>query len=384
MGARDGTRRALQRAVSPLRQEDLGPGWHGTPPMGALLLGSRTLGAHPPASPAAVDTPHAAPVTPRPQPKLLDRLREALRSRHYSRRTEQAYCHWVRRFIFFHKLRHPADMAEPEINTFLTHLAVKEKVSASTQNQALSALLFLYRHVLGRPIGDLGEVIRARKPKRLPVVLTREEVKAILGSLTSDKWLMASLMYGSGLRLMECLRLRIQDIDFARNEIIVRDGKGAKDRRTMLPESLKRPLEEHLRNVRAIHQLDLADGWGRVQMPEALDRKYPNAPVDWRWQWVFPQENRWKNSRTGEEGRHHAHETILQRAVAAAVQRAGIAKHAGCHTLRHSFATHLLEAGYDIRTIQELLGHNDFNTTMIYTHVLNKGGKGVRSPADDL
>jgi len=230
--------------------------------------------------------------------------------------------------------------------------------------------------VLGRPIGDLGEVIRARKPKRLPVVLTREEVKAILGSLTSDKWLMASLMYGSGLRLMECLRLRIQDIDFARNEIIVRDGKGAKDRRTMLPESLKRPLEEHLRNVRAIHQLDLADGWGRVQMPEALDRKYPNAPVDWRWQWVFPQENRWKNSRTGEEGRHHAHETILQRAVAAAVQRAGIAKHAGCHTLRHSFATHLLEAGYDIRTIQELLGHNDFNTTMIYTHVLNKGGQG--------
>jgi integron integrase len=218
------------------------------------------------------------------QPKLLDRLREALRSRHYSRRTEPAYRHWAKRFIFFHNVRHPAEMAEPEINAFLTHLAVKEKVSASTQNQALSALLFLYRHVLGRAIGDLGEVIRAPRPQRLPVVLMREEVKAVLAHPRNDKRLMASLMYGAGLRLMECLRLRVQDIDFERSEIPVRDEKGAKDRRTKLPESLKRPLQEHLKTVRAIHDQDLTDGWGRAQMPDALDRKYPTAPADWRWQ----------------------------------------------------------------------------------------------------
>jgi integron integrase len=317
-------------------------------------------------------------------PKLLDRLREALRSRHYSRRTEQTYCHWVKRFIFFHNVRHPADMAEAEINGFLTHLAVKEKVSASTQNQALSALLFLYRHVLGRGIGDLGEVIRARKPKRLPVVMTRDEVKAVLANLSGDKQLMASLMYGAGLRLMECLRLRIQDIDFARNEILVRDGKGAKDRITMLPESLKASLQNHLKKVMAIHARDLAEGWGRVQMPDALDRKYPNAPADWRWQWVFPQESRWKNTKSGAQGRHHVHETILQRAVKEAVHKANVVKHVGCHTFRHAFATHLLEAGYDIRTIQELMGHKDISTTMIYTHVLNKGGHGVRSPVDRL
>ena len=275
-------------------------------------------------------------------------------------------------------------MAEPEINAFLTHLAVKEEVSASTQNQALSALLFLYRHVLGRTIGDLGEVIRARRPQRLPVVLTREEVKAVLTHLRNDKWLMASLMYGAGLRLMECLRLRVQDIDFERSEITVRDGKGAKDRRTMLPESLKRPLQEHLKTVRAIHDQDLADGWGRVQMPDALDRKYPTAPADWRWQWVFPQESRWRNTSTGAEGRHHIDESLVQRAVKDAVGSAGIVKRATCHTFRHSFATHLLEAGYDIRTVQELLGHQDVRTTMIYTHVLNRGGKGVRSPADTL
>lgn len=318
------------------------------------------------------------------RPKLLDQLREALRSRHYSRRTEQTYCAWVKRFIYFHNLRHPEGMSEPEINAFLTHLAVKEKVSASTQNQALSALLFLYRHVVGRDIGDLGEVIRARKPKRIPVVMTREEVKAVLARLDGDKWLMASLMYGAGLRLMECLRLRVQDIDFARSEVTVRDGKGGKDRITMLPESLAKPLREHLRRVKVAHEKDLADGWGRVQMPMALDRKYPNAPVDWRWQWVFPQEKRWKNTKTGEEGRHHIHETILQRAVKEAVRKANVVKHVGCHTFRHSFATHLLEAGYDIRTIQELLGHKDVSTTMIYTHVLSKGGRGVQSPIDAL
>jgi len=320
----------------------------------------------------------------RKEPKLLDRLGEALRSRHYSCRTEQTYCQWVKRFIYFHNVRHPSEMAEPEINAFLTNLAVKEKVSASTQNQALSALLFLYRHVLGREIGELSEVIRARKPKRLPVVLTREEVKTVIGQLKGDKWLMVSLMYGAGLRLMECLRLRIQDIDFERNEIMVRDGKGAKDRITMLPESLKQPLRQHLAKMKVIHEKDLTDGWGRVQMPDALDRKYPNAPVEWRWQWAFPQENRWKNTKTGEEGRHHLHETILQRAVKEAVKKADIVKHVGCHTFRHSFATHLLEAGHDIRTIQELLGHKDVSTTMIYTHVLNKGGHGVRSPVDDL
>lgn len=318
------------------------------------------------------------------RPRLLDQLREALRSRHYSRSTEEAYCLWVRRFIHFHSLRHPAEMAEPEINVFLTHLALRQKVSASTQNQALCALLFLYRHVLRREIGDLGEVIRARKPRRLPVVMTRDEVKLVLAQLDGDKWLMASLMYGAGLRLMECLRLRVQEVDFARREITVRDGKGGKDRRTMLPESLVEPLRKHLRTVKATHGKDLADGRGRVQLPTALDRKYPSAAADWRWQWVFPQEKRWKNRKTREEGRHHVHETILQRAVKVAVRQAGVVKHVGCHTFRHSFATHLLEAGYDIRTIQELLGHKDVTTTMIYTHVLNKGGHGVQSPLDGL
>jgi integron integrase len=318
------------------------------------------------------------------QPKLLDRLRLALRSRHYSRRTEQTYCLWVRRFIFFHNVRHPAEMAEAEINAFLTHLAVKEKVSASTQNQALSALLFLYRHVIGREVGDLGEVIRARRPTRLPVVMTRQEVKAVLANLANDKWLMASLMYGAGLRLMECLRLRVQDIDFSRNEILVRDGKGAKDRITMLPESLKASLQEHLKKVKATHERDLAGGWGRVPTPDALDRKYPGAAREWRWQWVFPQENRWTNPNTQEQGRHHVDESLVQRAVREAVAKAGLTKRATCHTFRHSFATHLLEAGYDIRTVQELLGHADVKTTMVYTHVLNRGPAGVRSPVDGL
>jgi integron integrase len=290
----------------------------------------------------------------------------------------------VRRFIFFHHVRHPEEMSEPEINAFLTHLAVKEKVSASTQNQALCALLFLYRKVIDREVGQLGEVVRARKPKRLPVVMSRAEVKALLANIHGDRWLMVSLLYGAGLRLMECLQLRVQNIDFEKRELLIRDGKGAKDRRSVLPASLVEPLQEHLHRVKKLHAKDLADGWGRVLMPDALDRKYPNAPADWRWQWVFPQENRWKNHKTGEEGRHHLHETILQRAVKEAVAKAGIVKHVGCHTLRHSFATHLLEDGYDIRTIQELLGHTNVNTTMIYTHVLNKGGLGVRSPVDGL
>lgn len=317
-------------------------------------------------------------------PKLLDRLREALRVRHYSRRTEETYSYWAKRFILFHQVRHPAEMGAEEVNAFLTHLAVKEKVSASTQNQALCALLFLYRHIVGREIGNLGEVIRARKPKRLPVVLSKPEIKSLLTQMTGDKWLMASLMYGAGLRLMECLSLRVQNVDFEKKELMIRDGKGGKDRRSVLPSSLVTPLRDHLTRVRDIHQSDLSAGWGRVQMPDALDRKYPNAPAEWGWQWVFPQEHRWKNSKTAEEGRHHVHETVIQRAVKEAVGRAGIVKHVGCHTLRHSFATHLLEDGYDIRTIQELLGHRNVNTTMIYTHVLNKGGLGVRSPVDGL
>jgi integron integrase len=315
-------------------------------------------------------------------PRLMDQVRDALRSRHYSHRTEQAYCLWVRRFIVFHGVRHPAEMGEVEINAFLTHLAVEEHVSASTQTQALSALLFLYRHVIGREVGDLGGVIRARKPRRLPVVMTRAEAKAVLAEMEGDTWLMASLLYGSGLRLMECLRLRVQDIDVARGEITVRDGKGGKDRVTMLAESLKAPLAQQLRRAKAVHEHDLADGWGRVLLPDARARKYPNAAAEWRWQWVFPQQRRWRNAATGEQGRHHVHETILQRAVKEAARRAGVAKHVGPHTFRHSFATHLLEAGYDIRTIQELLGHKDVTTTMIYTHVLNKGGHGVRSPLD--
>ena len=314
--------------------------------------------------------------------ELISELRSTLRSRHYSRRTEESYCLWVRRFIRFHQLRHPADMAEPEINAFLTHLAVREEVSSSTQTQALSALLFLYRHVLHREVGQIEGLIRARKPRRLPAVLTRDEVRQVLARLDGDRLLVASLLYGSGLRLMECLRLRVLDVEFARAEIVVRDGKGGKDRVTMLPRSVAPALRDHLRAARVVHGADLADGWGCVELPGALVRKYPNASAEWRWQWVFPQQRRWTDRRTGRQGRHHLHETIVQRAVTAAVREAGITKHATCHTLRHSFATHLLEAGYDIRTIQELLGHKDLSTTMIYTHVLNRGGRGVRSPAD--
>ena len=314
----------------------------------------------------------------------MDEMRDALRSRHYAKRTEKAYCLWVKRYIHFHKLRHPAEMTEPEINAFLTHLAVEEKLSASTQNQALSAILFLYRHVIFYELGDLGDVVRARTPKRLPVVLTREEVRAVLGQMEGETWLMASLLYGGGLRLMECLRLRVHDVDFELNEITVRCGKGAKDRVTMLPEQLKPALRDQLRKARAVHERDLAEGWGRVVLPDALDRKYPSAPTEWRWQWIFPAETRWKNTRTGLQGRHHVHETVLQRAVKYAARRSGVVKRVSCHTLRHSFATHLLESGYDIRTIQELLGHRDVSTTMIYTHVLNKGGRGVRSPFDHL
>jgi len=276
------------------------------------------------------------------------------------------------------------EMGEPQINAFLTHLAVEGKVSASTQNQALSAVLFLYRHVLNREIGELGDVIRAKQPRHLPVVMTRDEVKTVMSNLHGEKRVIAMLLYGSGLRLMECLRLRVQDIDFDLNQVSVRDGKGGKDRVTMLPQSVKPILEDHLRKVKSIHDKDLRDGWGSVEMPFALDRKFRNASRAWKWQWVFPQERRWRNRMTREEGRHHMDESLVQRAVKEAVIKAGLTKPASCHTFRHSFATHLLESGYDIRTVQELLGHSDVKTTMVYTHVLNRGPSGIRSPMDIL
>ena len=278
-------------------------------------------------------------------------------------------------------------MAEPEINAFVTHLAVADHVSASTQTQALSALLFLYRHVLHREVGELHELVRARTPRRLPVVLSRDEVRAVLHELDIDdrrSWLIASLLYGAGLRLNECLRLRVLDLDLAGGELTVRSGKGGKDRATTLPQALVPDLRDQLRRAQLLHDRDLADGWGAVELPDSLERKYPRAPREWRWQWVFPQQRRWTDRRTGRQGRHHVHPSTVQRAMHDAVRRAGIDKHATCHTLRHSFATHLLETGYDIRTIQELLGHKDVGTTMIYTHVLQRGGQGVRSPLDAL
>jgi integron integrase len=314
---------------------------------------------------------------------LIQRYREELQARHYAQRTVSTYEQWLRRFLRFHHLRHPREMGSEEVNAFLTHLAVELQVSASTQNQALSALLFLYRELLERDL-DLEGVVRARAKKRLPVVLTEAEVRAVRQTLEGDPALVVGLLYGSGLRLMEALRLRVQDLDFERRELTVRDGKGGKDRRTLLPQSQCEPLKQHLQHVRRLHQQDLAAGWGAVILPNALARKYPHADREWGWQWVFPQRNRWKDSATGKEGRHHLDPSLVQKAVKHAVRRAGLMKPAGCHTFRHSFATHLLERGQDIRTIQELMGHSDLNTTMIYTHVLKRGPLGVISPADHL
>jgi integron integrase len=319
-----------------------------------------------------------------PKPKLLDQVRDAIRTRHYSPRTEETYVQWIKRFIFFHNKRHPAEMAEPEIARFLSNLATESHVSASTQNQALNAVLFLYRQVLRKEIGYVNGVVRAHRPKRLPTVLTRQEVRSIFKNLDGSEWIMAMLLYGAGLRLMECLRLRVKDIDFASNQIVVRAGKGDKDRHTMLPAALKEPLTKHLEIIKEQHGRDLERGLGRVALPNALERKYPNAGKEWGWQWVFPATSHYVDRVTGERGRHHLHESVLQKAVREAVQKAGVAKPASPHTFRHSFATHLLEDGYDIRTVQELLGHRDVTTTMVYTHVLNRGGKGVFSPADRL
>ncbi len=318
------------------------------------------------------------------KPKLLDQVRSAIRIRHYSIRTEEAYVQWIKRFILFHNKRHPKDMGAPEINAFLSHLAVNNNVAASTQNQALSAILFLYKEVLEQEVGKLEGVVRAKKSLKLPVVFTVEEVKAVLVRLQGSTWLMASLLYGSGLRLMECVRLRVKDVDFHYRQLVVRDGKGQKDRATMLPSRVIEPLKQHLDRVKAIHEQDLREGLGAVYLPFALDKKYPNAAKEWGWQYVFPASITSIDPRSGIRRRHHIDKTILQKAVKSAVRQAGIAKPGSCHTLRHSFATHLLQSGYDIRTVQELLGHSDVNTTMIYTHVLNKGGKGVSSPLDEL
>lgn len=316
------------------------------------------------------------------QPRLLDVVRERIRLKRYSIRTEHAYTHWIRRFILFHGKRHPREMGAPEVEAFLSDLAVQRNVAASTQNQALAAILFLYRDVLGIELPWLQDVVRAKRPARLPVVLTRREVEAVLARLDGRDWLMASLLYGAGLRLMECVRLRVKDIDFAMRQIVVRDGKGAKDRVTMLPEKLLSPLQLQLKKAKALHDADLAAGFGEVHLPYALAQKYPNASREWGWQYVFPASRRSIDPRSGVERRHHLDPKTLQRSVRNAVRAAGLAKPASCHTFRHSFATHLLEAGYDIRTVQELLGHADVKTTMIYTHVLNRGGRGVRSPLD--
>lgn len=317
-------------------------------------------------------------------PELLDNFGKALEARHYSKRTKSAYSLWVKRYLDYHENADPRGLSEKDINAFLTSLAVDEDVSASTQNQALAALLFLYRIVIGRPVTELGNVVRAKKPARLPTVMSRDEVKAVLDQMKGDKKLIAALMYGTGMRLLECVSLRVQDVDFNANQIQIRGGKGAKDRVTMLPGSLRKELEAHLVRIKTIHARDLRDGWGAVSLPDALDKKFPQASKDWLWQWVFPQENRWTNAADCTQGRHHLDESLVQRAVHEAVIRSGLTKRVSCHTFRHSFATHLLECGYDIRTVQELLGHSDVKTTMIYTHVLNRGPSGVRSPMDGL
>src|SRR5262245_25514226 len=316
--------------------------------------------------------------------RLLDRVRDALRVRHYSRKTEKTYIGWIRRFILFHGKRHPREMGAAEVTRYLSTLATTGHVAASTQNQALSALLFLYRDVLGVDLPWLDEIVRARRPTRLPVVLTRDEVRAVIRQLHGIPRLMAILMYGSGLRVMECARLRVKDLDFARRQLTVRAGKGDKDRVTTLPGIVANDLTRHLEIVRRQHEHDLSQGSGWVELPWALARKYPNAGREWAWQWVFPATRFYVDRETGQRRRHHLHESVLQRAFKEAVRRAGIAKPATCHTLRHSFATHLLEDDRDIRTVQEFLGHRDVSTTMIYTHVPNRGPSGVRSPADQM
>ncbi|MFP5246372.1 MAG: integron integrase [Thermoanaerobaculia bacterium] len=318
------------------------------------------------------------------QPRLIPKTRAILRARHYSRRTEEAYVGWIKRFIFFHDKRHPASMGGEQVNAFLTHLAVEGKVSAATQMQALSAILFLYREVLNDPLPWMDDLVRASRPFRVPTVLTQEEVRRLLDHLHGLHKLIAILLYGGGMRLLECLTLRVKDINFARHELYIRDTKGKRDRVTILAQVAESALREHLEHVKTLYHRDLRAGFGAVLLPTALSRKFPNAPKDWLWQFVFPAHSRWRDEKTGMEYRHHLHETVMQRAIKEAARLAGFEKRVTCHTLRHSFATHLLERGQDIRTVQELLGHRDVSTTMIYTHVLRLGAKGVKSPADVL
>jgi integron integrase len=327
------------------------------------------------------DKPSVFPVEP-PKPKLRDRLHAAIRARFYSRRTEESYWYWIKYFIYFHGKRHPRDMGAAEVTAFLNWLATDRKVAAATQNQALNALLFLYKHVLDKDLPWFEGLVRAKRPVRLPVVLNDIEIQRLLARLEGTKWLIASFLYGSGLRLQESLMLRVKDIDFAYRQVLVRDGKGRKDRVTMLPESVVQPLQVHLGRVRALHRTDCEAGYGEVWLPHALARKYPRAGREWGWQFVFPSANRSADPETGVIRRHHIFPDTIHRAIKRAAQAAGIVKPVSSHTLRHSFATHLLQSGYDIRTVQELLGHSDVSTTMIYTHVLNKGGRGVKSPLD--
>ena len=323
-------------------------------------------------------------VKPEKQKKLADQMREKIRLKNYSIRTEKAYVEWYERFVRFHQLTHPAKMGGREIEQFLTHLVVVRNVSPSTQNQALSALIFLYKEVLGIELAWFDNFQRAKKPENLPVVFTQNEVRRIMAHMEGIQWVMAQLLYGAGLRLMECIRLRVKDADFERHELSVRRGKGQKDRITMLPKVVEEPPTQHLKKVKSLHEQDLAEGFGEVYLPYALETKYPNANKSWIWQYVFPSGKRSVDPRSGKTRRHHLDEKTLQRAVKKAITAAKVPKKGSCHTFRHSFATHLLEAGYDIRTVQELLGHSDVRTTMKYTHVLNRGGKGVISPADIL
>ena len=327
-------------------------------------------------SPPAYSAPHA--------PMLLEVVRERIRARHFSRRTEQSYTNWIKRFVHFYHKKHPRDMGAPEVEAFLTDLAVNGKVSASTQTQALSALLFLYKEVLGMDVPWMDGMVRAKPPGRLPTVLSVNEVHRLFACLDGVYSLMARLIYGTGMRLMECVGLRVKDVDFDRHEIVVRQGKGRKDRVTMLPQTLVEPLRDHLQRVRVLFDMDRKNNVPGVAMPDALNRKYPDAGKTWGWFWVFPASDLSDDPETGIHRRHHIYEQNLQRAIRVGVRKAGIAKPATTHTLRHSFATHLLESGYDIRTVQELLGHSDVSTTMIYTHVLNKGGRGVISPIDKM
>jgi len=317
-------------------------------------------------------------------PKLLDQVREKIRVKHYSYRTEQAYVQWVKRFILFHNKKHPKDMGEQEITQFLSHLAVNRNISASTQNQALCAIVFLYKHVLNKDLNEFGNIQWAKRPKRLPVVFSKNEIRQILDEMSGIYKVMATLLYGAGLRLTECLQLRVKDIDFDYQQIAVRSGKGEKDRVTVLPESVTEPLKKHINKVIDIHDKDIQEGYDSVYMPYALDRKYPNAGKEIGWHFLFPSKNISKDPVSGIMRRHHLHGSVLQRAVKSAIKKARIMKHGGCHTFRHSFATHLLEDGTNIRTVQELLGHKSVETTMVYTHVMNKKKIGVKSPADNL